>query len=96
MSKVNCKHQKSIVNSKIQAQFWEKIAISVYFCCCSAGKGREIRSIHYRSHSILRNGTFSLKSNVHKSSLGLCLWAQGPIKRSGAQKQRPQELLATL
>ena len=24
MSKVNCKHQKSIVNSKIQAQFWEK------------------------------------------------------------------------
>ena len=96
MSKVNCKHQKSIVNSKIQAQFWEKIAISVYFCCCSAGKGREIRSINYRSHSTLRNGTFSSKRNVQKSSLGLFLWAQGPIKRSGAQKQRPQELLATL
>ena len=96
MSKVNCKHQKSIVNSKIQPQFWEKIAISVYFCCCSAGKGREIRSINYRSHSTLRNGTFSSKSNVQKSSLGLCLWAQGPIKRSGAHKQRPQELLGTL
>ena len=95
-SKVNCKHQKSIVNSKIQAQFWEKIAISVYFCCCSAGKGREIRSINYRSHSTLRNGTFSSKSNVHKSSLGLCLWAQGPIKRSSAQKQKPHELLWTM
>ena len=95
-SKVNCKHQKSIVNSKIQAQFWEKIAISVYFCCCSAGKGREIRSINYRSHSTLRNGTFSSKSNVQKSSLGLCLWAQGPIKRSSAQKQKPHELLWTM
>ena len=80
MSKVNCKHQKSIVNSKIQAQFWEKIAISVYFCCCSAGKWREIRSINYRSHSTLRNGTFSSKSNVHKSSLGLCLWLNAQIK----------------
>ena len=38
----------------------------------------------------------SSKGNVHKSSFGLCSWAPGPIKGSDAQKQRPQECLATL
>ena len=38
----------------------------------------------------------SSKGNVHKSSFGLCSRAPGPIKGSGAQKQRPQECLATL
>ena len=38
----------------------------------------------------------SSKGNVHKSSFGLCSWAPGPIKGSDAQKQRPQERLATL
>ena len=38
----------------------------------------------------------SSKGNVHKSSFGLCSRAPGPIKGSGAQKQRPQERLATL
>ena len=40
--------------------------------------------------------TFSWKGNVHKSSFGLCSWALGPIKGSGAQKQRPHEILWTL
>ena len=38
----------------------------------------------------------SSKGNVHKSSFGLCSRAPGPIKGSDAQKQRPQECLATL
>ncbi len=94
MSKVNCKHQKSIANSKIQTQFWEKIAISVCFCCWSAGK--EDFTVNLRSHATVRYWTFSSKGNVHKSSFGLCSWASGPIKGSDAQKQRPQECLATL
>ena len=89
-SKVNCKHQKSIANSKIWTQFWEKIAISFCFCCCSSGKRREIRTMNLRIHATLRYWTFSLKGNVHKSPFGLCSLAQSPIKGSGTKKQRPQ------
>ena len=96
MSKVNCKHQKSIANSKIQTQFWEKIAISGCFSCFSAGKRREIRTMNLQIHATLRYWIFSSKVNVHKSSFGLCSLAPGPIKGSGAQKQRPYELLWTL
>ena len=96
MSKVNCKHQKSIANSKIRTQFWEKIAISFCFCCCSSGKRREIKTMNLQIHATLRYWTFSSKGNVHKSSFGLCSLAPGPIKGSGAQKQRPHELLWTL
>ena len=87
-SKVNCKHQKSIANFKFHTLFWEQIAISVCFCCWSAGKGREIQ--------MELCNPFSSKGNVHKSSFGLSSRAPGSIKGSGAQKQRPQEHLATL
>ena len=89
-------------NSKIWTQFWEKIAISVCFCCCSAGKRREIGTMNLQIHATLRYWTFSSKGNVHKSSFGLCSRAPGSIKAFHElkglvpKKQRPQELLATL
>ena len=39
---------------------------------------------------------FPIDLVVVESSFGLCSRAPGSIKGSGAQKQRPQELLATL
>ena len=92
MSKVNCKHQKSIANSKFQTQFGEQTAISV----CSAVDQQEKEEKSEPSYATLRYWTFSSKGNVHKSSFGLSSRAPGSIKGSGAQKQRPQELLATL
>ena len=68
-SKVNCKHQKSIVNSKIWIQFWEPIAISVCFCCCSEGKRREIVTMNLRSHATLRIEHFHQKAMFIKVHL---------------------------
>ena len=52
--------------------------------------------MNLQSHTTLRYWTFSSKGNVNESSFGLCSRAPGQIKGSGVQKQRPQELLATL
>ena len=71
-SKVNCKLQN--LNTILG-----KIAISVCFCCCSAGKRREIGTMNLQIHATLRYWTFSSKGNVHKSSFGLCSLAPGPI-----------------
>ena len=69
MSKVNCKHQKSIANSKIWIQFWEQIAISVCFCCCSERKRREIVTMNLRSHATLRIEHFHQKAMFIKVHL---------------------------
>ena len=97
-SKVNCKHQKSIANSKIWIQFWEQIAISVCFCCCSERKRREIVTMNLRSHATPRIEHFHQKAMFIKVHLDFvqCSLAPGPIKGSGAQKQRPHKLLWTL
>ena len=68
-SKVNCKHQKSIANSKIWIQFWEQIAISVCFCCCSERKRREIVTMNLRSHATLRIEHFHQKAMFIKVHL---------------------------
>ena len=74
-SKVNCKHQKSIANSKFHTLFWEQIAISVCFCCWSAGKGREIWTMNLWSHTSLRYWMFHQRA-MFISSFGLCSRAE--------------------
>ena len=61
-SKVNCKLQ---ISNQI-------LRINSYFCCWTAGKGREIQTMNLQSHTTLRYWTFSSKGNVNESSFGLC------------------------
>ena len=95
-SKVNCKHQKSIANSKIWIQFWEQIAISVCFCCCSERKRREIVTMNLRSHATLRIEHFHQKAmfiKVHLDSVqGFQVQLNGLVPKNKGQKK----LLATL
>ena len=76
LSKLNWKRQKSIANINSQLQtpkfeynFWEQMAISVCFCCCSERKRREIVTMNLRSHATLRIEHFHQKAMFIKVHL---------------------------
>ena len=87
LSKLNWKHQKSIADIKSQISNAILRINSYYYLFLL------LISRKRKRNATFRYWTFSSKGNVHKSSFGLFSRAPGPIKGSGAQKQRPHKLL---